>query len=189
VVSPEVVGVEARPVHFPEPRTHYANGRKRTVSDAVELHVRTAGPIPVRALARPLRRQTAVLDYTATTANHYRFVAYEPEHLTKVRRSRSAGRSFRTAACAPANHYRLGRARAAVGVPGRGHARRGGRHEVQHVRLRAATSGHSAGPRPALERMASVPTEVTVVIHCTATASPTSPPPRRLLLPGTPRRT
>jgi hypothetical protein len=178
---PEVVGVEARPVHFPQPRTHYASGRKHAVSDAVELHVRTAGPIPVRALGAALYvGETAVLDYTATDESHYRFVAYEPERLHEGAEISIGWPQFPDRRVHTVHRYRLGpHAPLPVASVDEATPVAAGRHEVQHVRLLRSHVGTPPDLVLRWNAMAAVPTEVDVVIHlhgyCLAHKAPAPP--------------
>jgi hypothetical protein len=79
---PRVLGVDFRPVTYPEPRTYYVGQERRQTSEAVEIMVRTAGPLPVRALSPVVYvGELAVADYDVAGTNLYRYVAFEPRAL------------------------------------------------------------------------------------------------------------
>ena len=75
---PEVLGVEAARVRYPEPRLYYVGSRPALAREAVEITVRTAGPLPTRAWSPALFvGEIAVRAYETVAANVYRFFAYD----------------------------------------------------------------------------------------------------------------
>ncbi len=79
---PRVLAVEFRPVKYPEPRTYYVGRERRQTSEAVEILVRTAAPLPTRALSPVVFvGDLAVADYDVAEPNLYRFVAFDPRSL------------------------------------------------------------------------------------------------------------
>lgn len=79
---PRVVEVEFRAVTYPEPRTYYVGRERRQTSDAVEIMVRTAAPLPIRAISPVLFvGDRPIADYDTAEPNLYRFVAFDPRSL------------------------------------------------------------------------------------------------------------
>lgn len=79
---PRVLDVRIRPVRFPEPRVFYAGTERRQTTEAVEIVVRTAAPLPIRAVSPVVYvGDVVVADYDTTGDNLYRFVAFEPRTL------------------------------------------------------------------------------------------------------------
>jgi hypothetical protein len=79
---PEVVGVEARRVRYRTPRIYFAGREQREASEAVEIQVRTAGPLPVRDLSPVLFVGEVPLgEYEPAGRHLYTFYAYEPGRL------------------------------------------------------------------------------------------------------------
>lgn len=80
---PAVTGVEIRRVRFDQPKRFYSQGRLVEAQDAVELLIRTNGPLPVRDLTPVIFiGDTPVDEYQQIDVNFYRFFAYEFERLT-----------------------------------------------------------------------------------------------------------
>lgn len=79
---PEIIDVCAVLVRFKNPLIRYDGQRRVEHKEAVELMVKTAGPIPERALSPALMvGDVAVDDYEVTGENLYRFYAFEVKEL------------------------------------------------------------------------------------------------------------
>jgi hypothetical protein len=79
---PRVLGVEFRPVTYPEPRIYYVGRERRQTSEAVEILVRTAAPLPIRALSPVIFvGERVVADYDEAGPNLYRYLAFDPRTL------------------------------------------------------------------------------------------------------------
>lgn len=79
---PKVTTVNARRVHYDQPRVYYSGTDRREARDAVEIMVSTAGEFPVRALSPALFvGETPILEYEQTRQNLYCFRAFEYQSL------------------------------------------------------------------------------------------------------------
>lgn len=79
---PEIIDVCAVLVRFKKPLIRYNGQRRVEHKEAVELMVKTAGPIPERALSPILLvGDVAVDDYEAAGEDRYRFYAFEVKQL------------------------------------------------------------------------------------------------------------
>ena len=79
---PEIIDVQAVLVRFKNPLIRYDGQRRVKHKEAVELMVKTAGPIPERALSPALMvGDVAVDDYEVAGENLYRFYAFEVKQL------------------------------------------------------------------------------------------------------------
>ena len=79
---PQVLGVEFRPVTYPEPRAYYVGRERRQTSEAVEIMVRTAAPLPIRAISPVIFvGDRPIADYETAGPNLYRYLAFDPRAL------------------------------------------------------------------------------------------------------------
>lgn len=80
---PEVLGVEAARVRYPQPRLHYVGPQPVEVREAVELLVRTADEFPILRTLSPALfvGETAVPEYNRVGKNLYRFFAFDLRRL------------------------------------------------------------------------------------------------------------
>jgi hypothetical protein len=80
---PDVLGVEAARVRFPQPRLHYVGPQPVEIREAVELLVRTVDEFPIlRALSPALFvGETAIPEYERAGKNLYRFFAFDFQRL------------------------------------------------------------------------------------------------------------
>lgn len=79
---PRVLDVAFRPVTYPEPRIYYAGQERRQTREAVEIMVRTAAPLPIRALSPVVYvGELAVADYDVAGRNLYRYLVFDPRAL------------------------------------------------------------------------------------------------------------
>jgi hypothetical protein len=71
---PEITSAEARLARYRPPRRHVVAGRVIEQSEGIEVHVRTDGEIPVRALSPALYiGDTVILESEQLDPNLYRF--------------------------------------------------------------------------------------------------------------------
>jgi len=81
-VLPRALTVEAVRVRYSRPRRHVTGGRVSEHNEAVEVTIRTDGPIPVRALAPELRIGEAVLTESEPAGpNLTRFIGFDIDRL------------------------------------------------------------------------------------------------------------
>jgi hypothetical protein len=81
-VLPRVLAVEAVRVRYSRPRRHVTGGRVSEHNEAVEVTIRTDGPIPVRALAPELHIGGAALTESEPAgANLTRFFGFQIDLL------------------------------------------------------------------------------------------------------------
>jgi hypothetical protein len=79
---PRVLEVEFRPVRYPEPRPYYVGSERRQTSEALEILVRTALPLPIRALSPAIYvGDVPVEDYEVAGPNLYRYLVFNPGAL------------------------------------------------------------------------------------------------------------
>jgi hypothetical protein len=79
---PGIIDVRAVLVRFKKPLIRYDGQRRVEHKEAVELMVKTAGPIPERALSPVLMvGDVALDDYEAAGQNLYRFYAFEVKQM------------------------------------------------------------------------------------------------------------
>jgi hypothetical protein len=79
---PDIVGVDAARVRYPQPRSYYDGVQLKQAGEAVELLVRTSSQFPARALSPVLYvGETAIARYEPVSLNQYRFVAYNMQDL------------------------------------------------------------------------------------------------------------
>jgi hypothetical protein len=79
---PAIVSVEASRVRYDPPHRFYVGAEPVEVSDAVELLVRTAAALPVRAISPVLFiGETVIADYEVVGANLYRFFVFNLERV------------------------------------------------------------------------------------------------------------
>ncbi len=81
---PEVLSVEAVRVRYEEPRIRAVGPQLVEMKEAVEILVRTAGEIPVRALAPVLFVGNIPITESETVReNLYRFLAFDADRLKR----------------------------------------------------------------------------------------------------------
>jgi hypothetical protein len=81
-VLPRVMGVEFRPIRLEKPRAYYVGHERRETREMIEILLRTATPIPIRAISPVLYiGEVGVEDYEVAGHNEYRFLAFEPKAL------------------------------------------------------------------------------------------------------------
>src|SRR5690242_421852 len=80
---PAIVSVEASRVRYDPPRRHYVGQQALEVREGIELLVRTAAALPIRALTPALFIGDAVVsDYEVAGKNLYRFFLFDFERIT-----------------------------------------------------------------------------------------------------------
>jgi hypothetical protein len=80
---PAIVSVEASRVRYDPPRRHYVGKELMEIREGIELLVRTAAPLPVRAITPVLFiGDTVVSDYEVAGPNLYRFFLFDLERIT-----------------------------------------------------------------------------------------------------------
>ena len=79
---PEIVGLEIRQIDFQPRRGRYVESALARYREAIEFIVRTAGPIPIRALGPALFiGEERVIESEQLEEDTYRFLAFEIENL------------------------------------------------------------------------------------------------------------
>ena len=79
---PAIVNIEASRVRYDPPRRFYVGAQSVQISDAVELLVRTAAALPVRAISPVLFiGDTVIADYDTAGINLYRFYVFNLERV------------------------------------------------------------------------------------------------------------
>lgn len=79
---PEVLDVQARRIPYDPPRHRHFRSTLAQYNEATEITVRTAEPIPIRALGPALYvDDTPVTECAALEPTVYRFLAFDPEAL------------------------------------------------------------------------------------------------------------
>ena len=79
---PRVLDVEFRPVKYAEPRPYYVGRERRQTSEALEIMVRTAAPLPIRALSPVIYLgDVPVEDYEVAGPNLYRYLMFDAPAL------------------------------------------------------------------------------------------------------------
>jgi hypothetical protein len=75
---PRVLAVDFRSVKFDVPRTYFVGRERRQTSEALEIMVRTASPLPIRALSPAIYvGDLPVEDYEVAGHNLYRFLMFD----------------------------------------------------------------------------------------------------------------
>lgn len=79
---PAVTGVEISLVNFARPQQFYSGGRLVAHDRALQILLRTAGPLPIRGVTPVIFiGDVKVAAYTLAGPNLYRFLAYDIEKL------------------------------------------------------------------------------------------------------------
>jgi hypothetical protein len=79
---PRILEVAFRPVKHEVPRIYYVGRERRQTSETVEIMVRTAAPLPIRALSPVIYvGDVPVEDYEVAGRNLYKYLAFNPSAL------------------------------------------------------------------------------------------------------------